>query len=284
MKPKRDCKLPSDQNQSDDFFRNINIQFLIHELKGPLDVIQTNIRMLLEFEKDAGPLTNFQKKALKRSIRSSAKLRDIIHSLLEVGSSQAGRINLQQFDVVRCTAEVLVNSLETVICGESDAPDADSDLTHFLADNGINLVVSPEVLGTCIRQDKTKFMYIVGNLVRNSLQHKASQVTVQLTLEETNLHISVSDDGAGIAPEDRKALFKGYTQKRGGHGKGRRKGHGLGLASSRIMARYLGGDISIDTQYSEGAQFVVRLPLAMDDQAAREDGFEVHDLDSTTPA
>lgn len=282
MKNKHSCKISPNHDQADDFFRNINIQFLIHELKGPLDVIQTNIRMLLEFRKQYGALTKLQEKALKRSIRSASKMREIIYSLLEVGSSQTGRINLEHFEAAQCTTEILLNSLETVLCSELDVPETHDDLTAFLSSHGVYLEVSPEVQGVILRQDKTKYKYILGNLVRNSLQYKDSRVTVQLALKGPDLQVSVCDDGVGIAPEDRKAMFKRYKQNNGGRAKGRRKGHGLGLASSRILARYLGGDIIMDSQVDRGALFVLRLPLSVDDSAVKDSGYEVHEIEDST--
>ena len=38
------------------------------------------------------------------------------------------------------------------------------------------------------------------------------------------------------------------------------QGVGLGLTISRMLARMLGGDISLDTTYSRGARFVFTLP------------------------
>jgi two-component system, OmpR family, sensor kinase len=268
------CDLDPEANQSDDFFRNVNIQFLVHELKGPLDVIQTNIRMLLEGRNTAGALTPFQEKALKRSVRSAAKMRDIIHSLLEVGRSQTGRIDVKEFELFECAAEVLVNSLETVNCGESDVPEAGTDPAGFLSHNGIRLTAVPEICHTLVRQDKTKFMYILGNLARNGLSHRRSRLDVEITLGGTDFFITVADDGPGIAPQDRESLFKRYAQK-SDQDRSRQKGHGLGLAGSQIMARTLGGDVTFDMQCGAGARFLLKLPLQIDDQAARLKGYEV---------
>lgn len=259
----------SESDPPDDFFRSVNIQFLIHELKGPLDVIQTNIRMLLEMKESAGRLTELQEKALKRSIRSAAKMRNIIHSLLEVGRSQTGRIDVREFELGECTAEVLVNALETVMCGEVDAPDAGADPAEFLSRHNIHLTLPPEVRHTKLRQDETKFKYILGNLVRNGLSHRHSRLDVELRLDGTDLLVTVSDDGPGLAPRNHGAPFKRQTQNRD-HSKKHHKGHGLGLASSRIMARYLGGDVIVAAQSGTGACFLLRLPLQVDPEGARQ--------------
>lgn len=268
---KQHCK-----DSSGTFFRDINIQFLIHELKGPLNVIETNIRMLLELQHELGRLTASQQKVLKRSFRSTAKLRSIVHSLLEVGSCRTGRIERQRFNVAQCTATVLASILDTDLCDINEAPKRDGDPVDYLAANGIILSVQEKVQNICMVQDREKFSYILGNLVRNSLRFRKSRVVVQVAASEQNIEISVSDDGPGIGPEDRALLFKCYAHKRP-HAHLRPKGHGLGLASSRILARYLGGDIFIDDQCAEGARFVLRLPLTLDDHAAAKTGRKTHD-------
>lgn len=249
-----------------DFFRTINIQFLIHELKGPLDVIETNIRMLLESQNSCGQLPFHQQEALKRSMRSASKLRNIIHSLLEVGSSQSGQINIQKFSVVLCAIDVITNALETVNSKNLESPESNADPKDYFEKHGIYLTISPEVQGAQFRQDETKFRCIFGNLIRNSLFYKKSRVMVKLMLKEKEVLIKISDDGPGIQPDDLKILFECYAKSQL-HNYTQRKGHGLGLSSSRIIARYLGGDITVDASLRQGAQFMLRLPLELDEQA-----------------
>jgi two-component system, OmpR family, sensor kinase len=39
----------------DDFFRQVNIEFLVHELKDPVSVIETGARMLLDKQDPSAP-------------------------------------------------------------------------------------------------------------------------------------------------------------------------------------------------------------------------------------
>lgn len=251
----------------EDFFRAINIQFLIHEFKGPLDVIETNIRMLLEFANSSKQYSVSQQKALMRSMRSAAKLRNIIHSLLEVGSSQSGHINLQQFNLLQCTIDVISDALETVNCKKLESQNTHTDITDYFESNGIYLTVAPDIQGVRFRQDKTKFSYILGNLIRNSLFYKKSKVMVKLMLKGEEVQIKVSDNGPGIKSDDLQILFECYAKNQWHH-HFKRKGHGLGLSCSRIIARSLGGDITVDPSCHEGAQFLLRLPLELDEKKA----------------
>jgi len=69
--------------------------------------------------------------------------------------------------------------------------------------------------------------------------------------------ISVTDTGAGIAPEHLAAIFEPFfTTKEVG------KGTGLGLSQAFGFARQSGGDIAVASQPGHGATFTIYLPQA----------------------
>jgi len=69
--------------------------------------------------------------------------------------------------------------------------------------------------------------------------------------------VSVSDTGAGIAPEHLAAIFEPFfTTKEVG------KGTGLGLSQAFGFAKQSGGDITVESALGSGATFTICLPLA----------------------
>ncbi|MGH7480865.1 MAG: ATP-binding protein [Longimicrobiales bacterium] len=76
-----------------------------------------------------------------------------------------------------------------------------------------------------------------------------------------SVELSVADNGPGIAPEQHLAIFQPFVQidrsLTSGH-----EGTGLGLAISRVLARAMGGDVTIDSVPGEGATFTLTLPAA----------------------
>jgi signal transduction histidine kinase len=76
------------------------------------------------------------------------------------------------------------------------------------------------------------------------------------------LVLAVRDDGPGIEPDLHEFIFKRYTQVKE-CALVERKGHGLGLAGSLIMARSMGGDIQVTSRKGEGATFHLTLPLQL---------------------
>jgi len=113
-----------------------------------------------------------------------------------------------------------------------------------------------------LRVQKHELIQILMNLVRNAAQALAAggveEKRLTLTLAEdgkTRIRIQVADNGIGISEQDRVCIFaQGYTTKKGGRG--------LGLHHSALVAKQLGGHLSV---YSEGpnlgAVFTLLLPL-----------------------
>src|SRR5581483_3742517 len=98
---------------------------------------------------------------------------------------------------------------------------------------------------------------IVINLLTNAFDavERGGQVALGASCEADDVLVSVTDTGAGIAPEDLRRIFEPfYTTK------GRGKGTGLGLAICRELAAALGGSITVRSAQGEGSTFVVRLP------------------------
>ena len=247
---------------SDDFFRALDTQLLVHELKGPLSLIEAAARTLIEQTGRMGPLTERQEKAIKRILRGTLRGRGLVNQLLEIGRAQSAQFSLASFAVGEAVLKVLSESIES-----SDARLAarllEASTTEaqqaVLAQAGITLKMSPESERLRIFQDPVKFELIVGNLIQNALRFRRRSLQIVLDREVGDLIISVRDDGPGIAPEHHAAVFERYKQLPIDDGF-ERKGHGLGLAGALLLARRLGGDISLDSVPGQGATFRFSIP------------------------
>jgi two-component system nitrogen regulation sensor histidine kinase NtrY len=94
-------------------------------------------------------------------------------------------------------------------------------------------------------------------LVDNAIEATDKKGTVVIATEFDRLQgrarLSVSDDGPGIAPEDRDRLFVPHFSTK-------KRGSGLGLAIvSRIIQEHHGA-IRVEDNPPQGARFVVELP------------------------
>ena len=86
------------------FFQQVNIEFLVHELKDPLSVIEAGATMLLKKPDPDHPLASRQQRTLERILRNSHKARRMLWELLEVGRAvpRAGGRDGQNRGVLLC--------------------------------------------------------------------------------------------------------------------------------------------------------------------------------------
>lgn len=108
--------------------------------------------------------------------------------------------------------------------------------------------------------DRHKTLQIIGNLLRNAKDSigeagcVSGEITVLATESEGHIHIHVSDNGGGIAPEHLTRIFAhGFTT--------RRNGHGFGLHASALAAMEMNGSLTASSDGpGAGAKFTLRLP------------------------
>jgi signal transduction histidine kinase len=124
----------------------------------------------------------------------------------------------------------------------------------------------PDSLPEIVCGDSVRFRQILVNLTSNAVKFTGKgwiHVTAKVVGETTdvwNIRFSVTDTGIGISPDQQRLLFEPFiqadptiTRKYGGTG--------LGLALSRRLARLMGGDMGVDSEFEEGSTFWLTLPL-----------------------
>lgn len=247
------------------FFRELEIEFLLHELKDPLSIIETGTRTLLEKREKYGELSTKQEKTLKRTLRNTRKVKEMLNGLLEIGRSESGRFACCRFQPAKVLYGVLVDTLETMDGKTFEAfksYNEEVEAIQYLQDSGFFLHVAAQDVELEVVQDETKFRQIVGNLIKNALYHRKKRIDIRIKHEDESFSIEVSDDGPGIEPENHTIIFQRYAQL-ADHSSSPRKGHGLGLAGAMTLAHYLGGNIELHSQKGEGATFRLILPVEL---------------------
>ena len=253
--------------KAEKFFRDIEIEFLVHELKDPIAIIETGLRTLLERQDKFGVLSARQESTLKRTLRNSKKARELLHNLLEIGRSESGCFIGERFQPAESTFQALKDALETYawnLFEKFDTYDDQAKAIEYLATSGISFQVAPEVIGLEIFQDEIKLRQVVGNLIKNALHHRKERVEIRLLLDKENLVIAVTDDGPGIEPENHEMVFRRYAQVKE-CSVVPRKGHGLGLAGANIISRCLGGSLKLESEKGRGATFRLKIPIRLAD-------------------
>jgi signal transduction histidine kinase len=254
------------KTRSEEFFRDIEIQFLIHELKDPISIVETGLRTLLEKQEKFGPLTPKQTNTLKRTLRNTKKAREMLNNLMEIGRSESGCFICSHFQPAKSVYQAMKDSLEIMtgpLSDEIGKYEAQKDALELMNRHGIYLDFSARVLGTEIFQDEIKFRQIVGNLLKNALHHRREKLDIKMDIEDDMVSLTVADDGPGVEPDHHEMIFKRYAQVKECTIVPR-KGHGLGLAGALILAQCLGGDIKIVSEKGQGAAFCLTLPVRME--------------------
>lgn len=247
------------------FFHDLKIEFLLHELKTPFALVETAVRSLLEARDIFGDLNPKQEKVVQRALRNAVKMRSMVNNLLEIGRSETGCFKCHDFNPVQMAVGTLADATDWLRWEKEKFESIDDPAQADRIDwhrYHIRVSVSHDAANVRMHQDEVKFGQIVTNLVGNALGHRRQWMEMRMAVKDRMFRLEVIDDGPGIAAEHQQLIFERYTRIDVAPGSNlARRGHGLGLAGARILARCLGGDIRVESERNQGATFIVELPL-----------------------
>ena len=99
---------------------------------------------------------------------------------------------------------------------------------------------------------------IIGNLIDNAVHH-AGSAEVRIEQSTASVEIQILDRGPGIPVEELERVFDPFRQLDGTRPVER--GSGLGLTIARLLARHVGGSVTLANRPGGGAIAAIRLPL-----------------------
>lgn len=146
------------------------------------------------------------------------------------------------------TEEVIDTDVGEIV--RSIASSTPSEEKELVAEtNGdLNVPVRPNALRRCLT-----------NLVTNALTH-ARSVKISVRRTPALIEFLVDDDGPGIPPDEREAVFKPFYRLDASRNP-ETGGTGLGLSIARDLARGHGGDVLLEDSPLGGLRAMVRLPV-----------------------
>jgi signal transduction histidine kinase len=242
------------QLQELDRLKNRFMASVTHELKTPLNAIIGFSELLLSGT--CGTPDEKQRRYLENIHAGGKHLLELITEILDYMRLQAESLSLhlEELDVVellRSTADIM-------------RPEA--------ARSGIELRVATEGGEGRIRADRRRVTQVLFNLISNAIKFtpRGGRVTLRAFAQEDGVIIEVEDTGVGISAEDRKRLFREFTQV--GEGARRSGGAGLGLALSKRLVELHGGRIWVASEPGEGSSFSFLFPFSPPHDDAEEVG------------
>lgn len=216
---------------------NLPIFAFVHDLRQPLRAIVTQSQMLLRRpEAQSSPI--------------SSALQDIVASARLQEGLMASVLEFSEIDASGSTADPLPLSL--VIQGAC----RNVEKARIAAGGKINTSAAPSA------EVPSALSKVVEKLVDNALKfHRAGSppcVTITAVFDGKILELEVCDEGLGVPPEYRSAVFSPFKRL---NNVSEFPGHGMGLAICQRIVGFLNGEIAFaDPPNGQGARVVVRIP------------------------
>ena len=212
---------------------------LAHEIKNPLTPIQLSAERLQR--KLSGEV-----KADKRGM-----LDRYTHTIVQQVEAMKSMVNAFT-DYARPSGQLQQRLDLNAVLGEIAELYVEND-----AGIKINLQLADDL--PAVEADDVRLRQLAHNLIKNSFETIDGKGWIELRTglsESANrqwVELSVSDSGAGIAPEVADNLFDPYVTTK-------TSGSGLGLAIVQKIVDEHGGQVRVDEAQGGGARFTVRLP------------------------
>jgi len=216
-----------------------------HELRTPLTSIAGALTLL---SNNSEPLPDNIVALVEIASRNASRLRRLVDDLLDLERMDGGRM---QF----CFAETDIGALLLDVVEQTST---------FVLQAGVQLALDLPRVQIFATTDGDRLCQVVANLISNAAKFSPAGSTIGVLLMTTPDHvrIRVADQGPGIPEEFRARLFDRFSQSPHTKGLTKLPGTGLGLAISKAIVEQLGGKLSLDENYSDGAAFDIVLPLA----------------------
>jgi PAS domain S-box-containing protein len=213
-----------------------------HELRTPLNAIIGYGEMVQEEAIEIGASSLVPD--LQKIHAAGRHLLGLINNVLDLSKIEAGKMELylEQFDIAMMTIEV-AHTVRPLM-------EKNGNAFTFSVDSGLGVM----------HADLTKVRQSLLNLLSNATKFtKNGSVNLEVFSENDFLVFRISDTGIGITPEQQKKVFDPFIQAEAGTSRNF-GGTGLGLALTRHFARYMGGELSVDSASGKGSVFSLRIP------------------------
>jgi signal transduction histidine kinase len=229
------AKLTEADQQKSEFLALVS-----HELRTPLTAVKGFVdTVLLHWERLSD---DRRRELLTRASSNADELGRLVRQLMEFGRTESGPIQIapDKLDVA-AAVDLALLGIAPVTAGHRmkvEVPD-----------------------GLVVDADADAFNHVLVNLLTNAVKFSPAGSVVVVGAHRTGdeVVVSVADEGAGVAPEEKDRIFDRFYQSRNG---GHARGTGIGLTIAQRFTAQHGGRIWVDSEPGQGATFSFTMPVA----------------------
>lgn len=219
------------------------ITTVTHEIRTPLTSIKALSKILYDY-----PQLELSKRQEYLDIISSEseRLSRLINQVLDLEKIQSiPDVKMELIDFKEVVTETYRKFRQMMI-------EKNIDFTLNLPEQSLN-----------IKGNKDRLTQVVVNLLSNAIKFcDSEQGKIQLTLkaQQDYFTLKIKDNGRGVPKAMERYIFERFTQV-SHQQEGKPKGSGLGLAITKSIVEQHEGRIYLEDNHSQGATFVVQLPM-----------------------
>jgi two-component system sensor histidine kinase KdpD len=218
--------------------RSAILDGLAHAFKSPLTTIRASSSGLLAMN----TLTGAEEKLVGLIDRHAGHLNDLTNHLLLTAKLDRGDLKLNREEI----------DLSQLI--ESSVKASSQELEGHAIE--VRDTVAPRV----VRVDRKLFQMALLQVLDNAVKYgrPGSPVVIAVREEETELAITVRNEGSFIPLEEREKVFQRFYRCSGSAGTV--SGSGIGLSVVRRIAEAHRGRVWVDSDHANGTTFAITLP------------------------
>lgn len=226
---------------------------IAHEIRTPVSLIIGPLENIL---KNTGKMPRAVSDDLDIIDRNAHRLLYLVNQLLDFRKVEQKSL-VTRFTL--CNISQLVNTVSVRFKPTFDQNGI--DFTTIIDDENLSAVVDSEAI--------TK---VVSNFLTNAVKYGRSKVTLRCGQcdDGQSFTITVSDDGQGVRPEDRKRIFRPFFQS-----VGNQPGTGIGLSIVKTIVDKHNGTVGVEPNEGGGSVFTVTIPISRPDVVVGETEEEV---------
>jgi PAS domain S-box-containing protein len=218
------------------------LMLFTHELKSPLNAIMIfNSHICKNLQNELSDKKVERLINLSKTIDANSKsLLSILNTMLDISKLQSDKLKFypEEFDLISLINEKID--------------------TYRLLHTREVITKMPKNLNVFL--DYKSLNHIIENLFTNAIKYSSSKIMIKIDLINSDIIISIEDDGDGISVENRDVIFNMFTQESEGRSIKEKSGTGVGLHLVKLLCENNNFGIEVTTSSElEGASFLVKI-------------------------